>query len=511
MELLPAAVTILPTSEQPAHGSATPRLWTPPLRDLSHPDATYGYHLINFAESIGWPFKPWQQWLAIHAGELLPDGRPRFRTVLTLVARQNGKTIFCRVLTLFWQHIEQVPLILGTSTSRDTAKESWRKVMEMADGVDVLALEYGPKAVRETIGEEAFTTLSGSQYRFAAPNRRAGRSYTVDRLILDELREHQTWDVWNAAHRAMNAVPDAQAYAITNQGDSQSVVLDSLRNAALRYVDTGQGDPRLGLFEWSAPTGSSPTDVDALAMANPMLGDTILLDSIIGEAMRAEETGGEELATFRTEVMCVRLNMLDPAVDEDAWRESGSSERIDLAPIHRQVALCLDVSVDATHATLMAAAVVDDLVRLEVVATWSGDDATKQLRHDLPDWVARIKPRTFGWFPAGPAAAVAAALRAPRGRRGAWPPRGVKVAEIIADQAAVCMGFAEIVGAGEVRHPRDPILSAHVAHTGKLRRGPVWTFTRDGDYPVDATYAAAGAAHLARTLPPPLTPLVVSI
>jgi hypothetical protein len=497
------------TSSAPAvTGRVEPRLWTPPARDLADPDATYGYELIDFAERIGWPFKPWQKWLALHAGELLEDGRPRFRTVLLLVARQNGKTTFCRVLTLFWQHIEQVPLILGTSTSRDTAKDSWRKVIEMAEGIEVLEQEYGPKAIRETIGEEAFTTLAKSEYRFAAPNRRAGRSRTVHRLILDELREHQDWDTWNGAHRAMNAVPDAQAYALTNQGDSKSVVLDSLRNMGLEFLETGQGDPRLGLFEYSAPAGADPTDPAALAMANPQLGDTILLDSIIGEAIRAKASGGEELATFRTEVLCIRQNLLDPAIDEDAWRAAGIDQPVDLAEHRRSVAVCLDVSLDATHATAVAAAYLDGVVHLEVIGSWTGVDATKQVRDDLPALLAKVKPRMFGWFPLGPAAAIDAALRAPRHvRRGAWPPRGVKVTEIRAEQAAVCMGFAEVVAAGEVRHPRDKVLNAHVGHTGKLKRGDTWVFTRDGEYPVDGTYAAAGAAHLARTLPRPLGPV----
>jgi hypothetical protein len=492
-------------------GSATPRLWTPPLRDLSDPDASYGWELIDFAEEIGVPFKPWQRWLAVHAGELLPDGRPRFRTVLALVARQNGKTVFCRVLTLYWLHVDLADLVMGTSTTRDTAKESWRKVIDMAQASDYLAEDYDwSKAIRDTIGEEALTTLYGTKYRFAAPNRRAGRSHTVHRLVLDELREHQSWDVWNAATKAMTAVRDGQAYAITNQGDSLSVVLDSLRTSALARIETGQGDPRLGLFEWSSPTGADPTDPAALAMANPQLGDTIDLDSIIGDAMRAKHAGGEELATFRTETMCIRVNLLDPAIDEDSWRDCGvdPAEALDLAAHRRQVALCLDVSLDATHATLVAAAMVDGRVHLEVVKAWSGAGCFKQVREDLPGIVAEVRPRKFGWFPNGPAAALAAQLRQRRGVR-AWPPPRVKIEEITGEQAAVCMGFAEIVTAGAVQHPRDQLLNNHVGKTGKLWRGDVWLFTRDGDHPVDGTYAAAGAAHLARTLPAP-TPLAMA-
>src|ERR1700742_2146374 len=87
-----------PTPPPVPLGSITPRLWTRPLRRLT-PQTSYGFRVIWFAAVVlGQPLDPWQQWLVIHLGELLPDGRPRFRRVLVLVARQNGKTHLCKVL-----------------------------------------------------------------------------------------------------------------------------------------------------------------------------------------------------------------------------------------------------------------------------------------------------------------------------------------------------------------------------------------------------------------------------
>src|SRR3546814_12237749 len=126
--------------------------------------------------------------------------------------------------------------------------------------------------VRKTSGEERLSTSKGSQYKSAARNKRAGRSLTINRLVLDELREHNSFDTWNAAKNAMNAVRDAQTIAISNQGDMTAIVLDSLRTPAIAYIETGKGDPRLGLFEWSAPQGSDTTDLAALALALPDLG-----------------------------------------------------------------------------------------------------------------------------------------------------------------------------------------------------------------------------------------------
>ncbi len=505
-------------------GSLLPRVFTPPLI-VGAPgpcgcgcalttDTSYGFDLYDFSVEIGWPLDPWQRWLAIHQGELLPDGRPRFRFVLVLVARQNGKTIFGRVLTLYWMLVEQVPMIVGTNTSRDTAKSSWRAVIDFVTSDPALRSRFGKP--RETIGEEAFPVRAcasrceiehqhqlPSVYRFAAPNRRAGRSFTVHRGLLDELREHQDWDTHDALINAMNAVDDAQAVAITNQGDLLSIVLDSFRTSAIEYIETGAGDPRLFLAEWSAPSGSDPTDPRAIAAANPGLGDRVKLDNVIGQAIRAKANGGDQLARFKTEVLCMRVPLLDPAIDPDQYRACGvgRADFPDLAAHRRSVAAVLDVAKDATHATLSVAAVVDDVVYGEIVQAWQGPDCTKRVRAELPGLLEKIRPRSFGWFPDGPAAVITADLRKRRGVR--VVPRGTRAEEIRGEVAPVCMGFADLIKTQGYRHARDPLATAHVERTQKLHRGDVWTFTRAGTEPVDATYAMAGAAHLARIVPRP--------
>lgn len=488
-------------------GSTTPRLWTPPLVELT-PETSYGYDVIAFADEVlGQPLDPWQEWLAIHLGELLPDGRPRFRIVLVLIARQQGKSHLGRVLTLYWQFVERVPLILGTSTTLAYAKEQWTMCCDLAQGNEWLRADLGPKPVRAAIGEEELRTAHKARYKIAAANRRAGRSLTVHRLILDELREHSTWDTWNAGVNATNAVPGAQVVAFSNMGDDTSIVLDALRGAALEYVETGIGDRRLGIFEWSAPPGADPTDLGALAMACPDLGRRTDPDALLGAAMRAKRAGGLELSGFRTEILCQRVHQLDAAIDPDLWLAAGTDEPIDLAQHRQAVALCLDVSMAGDHATLMAAAVVDGRVHLDVVRAWDGFGCTRQVRAELPGIVRDVKPRALGWFPAGPAAVLAADL-ADR-RAAGWPPRRVTVEEIRGDIGAVCMSLAEQVATGALAHPRDPMLDKHISAATKLKRGDQWVFGRQGAGPVDGAYAAAGAVHLARTLPPAPAPLAV--
>ncbi|MET8150242.1 terminase [Actinoplanes sp. NPDC049668] len=478
-------------------GSVVPRLWTPPLRDLSDPAASWGHVFIAFCIAIGFPLDPWQRWLAIHLGELFPDGSPRYRKAIILVARQNGKTLFTRLLILYWMWIERVPEIVATSTDRAAAKRSWKKVVELAERTPLLAENLEPRHTALQIGEEDFWNTHGAHYRFAAPTRRAGRGDTLPRALLDELREHRNRDTWDAIVPAMNAVADALLVCISNEGDAESVVLHEEHDAAETFIQTGEGDPRTFLASWSAPSGAPPDSVEALAQANPGLGHRVQLDAILGQARAAMAAGGETLARFRIEILCQRVDLLEAAIRLEDWNDCGipQAQAVDMAGHRRSVALCFDVSDDRTHATLAAAVTLDGITHIEIVAAWQGYECRKQLRRDLPGHVARIKPRKVVWMPGGPAAAVA----------DQWPGRrlgNVLLEEVRAEEVVrACMGLEEQAAAGHLRHVFDPLLDLHVRQTQQLPQGDGWRFARRGQAPIDATYAAAGAVHAARVLP----------
>lgn len=498
-------------------GSQLPRRHTPPLIEgppgpcgcgcALTPFTSYGYDVVDFAADVlGLELDPWQRWLMIHAGELLADGRPRFRIVLTIVARQNGKTYVAKPLLLYWMFIEQLGQVLNTSTDRSYAKKLWLSVLDEIKGSPLLSAELGK--VRLTSGEETVETVGGAAFTFAANNGRAGRSLTVQRWLCDELREHKGTETWDAAYGAMAAAPYGQVFAITNQGDAEAVKLHALHDSAVTYLETGTGDARLGLFEWSAPDGSSPTDPAALAAANPGLGIRVDIDDLTAEGARAQEAGGEALSAFLVERMCMRVTRSSPAFNLTRWADAARPDGIDLAPWRDRVALCVDVALDSQHATLVAAALDDDgTVLVDVVAAWDGPFATRDAVRELPGWVNKVRPRAIGWFPAGPAATLITTL----GERGrAWAPRGTVVETLSGDQTVACMGVADLVATGGLRHGDDPLLTQHVEGCTPAWRGDAWLFQRRGRSSIDAAYAMAGAVHLARTLPPPRAPLTVA-
>lgn len=494
-------------------GSRLPRISTPPLRELT-PDTSYGFDVIDFAELVlRHPLDPWQQEAVIRAGELLPDGTCRFAIVLILVSRQNGKTELLVVLALYWLFVDNIAMILGTSTKLDYAKESWRKAVQLARRIPALAAEIPNRGgVRKANGEQELTRapsgdvddFDACRYKIAASNEEGGRSLAIGRLILDELRQHHTYDAWDAMEPTTSAVADSQIWALSNAGSDRSIVLNEKRDDALAAIAAGDTDTDICLLEWSAPEDADPLDLHALAQANPNLGHRKNARRLLNNARRAVRAGGKALAGFKTEHMCIRVKVMEPAIDPAGWKACAVVG--ELAGARPRLAACIDLSPDGLHATLAVAAVVDDgRVRVETVAEWTGPGAAAALEKDLPGWVRKVRPRKLGWFPAGPAAAVAAQL-ADRRKAGVtgWPPPGVIVEDIRGETTAVCMGLAKEVEARTLLHSGQAMLDAQVAGAERLPRGDAWVFTRKGEGNVDAVYAAAGAVHLARTMPAPI-------
>ena len=88
------------------YGRTEPRLFTPPLRELTE-ETTLGFLAIVYAETIlRKKLYEWQKWSLIHAleiiGDLQTEWKFRFRTLLFLISRQNGKTVLSEVIASFF-------------------------------------------------------------------------------------------------------------------------------------------------------------------------------------------------------------------------------------------------------------------------------------------------------------------------------------------------------------------------------------------------------------------------
>jgi hypothetical protein len=464
-----------PPARKKLYGRTEPRVFTPPLRPLNR-KTSRGFEVIDFAEMIGEPLLPWQQFAVIHALELLPSGQYRFRTVLILVARQNGKSHLKRIVTLWRMYMDGAKRIIGVAQDLALARDQWQMCQETIHACPDLEEEWG--SVRNVNGDEMFWA-GGARYAIKAATGKAGRGGSNDEVNIDELREQRDWKAWAAVSKTTSARDKGQTWAMSNAGDDNSVVLNQLQDVA-----TAATDPSLCLLEWSAPDGCELDDITAWQQANPGLGYTV------SEAAIRSALATDPPAVFRTEVLCQRVEQLNGAIDLTAWRDCADAGGT-MDGLRNRLAACVDVAPDGKHATLAVAARLDDgRVRAEVVAAWP---STEQARAELGPLLDRVKPAAVAWYPAGPAAALAPMLR---GRKGSLELTGGKVGE-------ACQGLADLTIARQVVHPGDPLLDAHVAAAQKLHSGDGWRFMRVGEGHVDAAYAVAGAAHTALTMPRP--------
>jgi len=455
-------------------GCTTPRLWTPPLRELT-PTTSAGFQAIRFAEDVvGIKLLPWQRWLFEHMLELTDDGAFRFRTVLIQVARQNGKSTFAQILSLWRIYADRSPLVIGTAQSLDVAEEVWTGAVDMAEACPELAAEIA--AVDRTNGKKALRLTTGERYKVAAASRRGGRGLSGDLVLLDEIREHQSWDAWAAVTKTTMARPRPQIVALSNAGDDVSVVLNHLRDLGLETVDGG-GDPSVGIFEWSAPEGCDLDDPDAWAQANPSLGFTITDDAI----RSARATDPEWI--FRTEVLCQRVARRDPAViPAGRWAANVSS-----GGIVGDVAVFVDVTIDRSSSVIaVCGADGDGVPQVELARV---DDGTDWVLPKVSAMLSEHRVLALGARSAGPVASLLAELKS-TADDASVPFHKVGSGEF----SGMCGGFWDAAMTGQLRHRDDARLNAALAAAKKHRVVDGWSWERlDVDTDAAPLVAATGA------------------
>lgn len=397
-------------------GRTEPRIYTKPL--LAHvnsltgellDDFTDGPAAIKFAEDIlGITLYPWQTWFLNHALELDETNTLyRFRIVITMVARQNGKTTVENVLALWHMYSLESGLVIGTAQSLDRSEEAWKDCLALAELQD----DMNEMIEERNFGHPKFFNLdNGCEYRVSAASRRGARGFSGDLILLDELREHHSWDSWASVTNTMNARPFAQAFAFSNAGDALGIVLRYQRALAHKELGWPDGDDEadiLGtdgdvfegidaadlpegwdelttaLFEWSAAPGAKRTDIFAIAQANPAMNRPgsngqmrVTSRNLIG-ALR-----GTPPLEFDMEVLCRFVpGASGGPFPEGSWSATGDAEAT--PGEDAEIVVCVEVS-SRRDATFIA--------RAGHYVTENGKDvAVVGISEDRPgtDWVVQ--------------------------------------------------------------------------------------------------------------------------
>ncbi|MBQ9003136.1 MAG: hypothetical protein IJ087_14895, partial [Eggerthellaceae bacterium] len=345
-------------------GKTEPRVWTRPLRELS-PSTSLGFAFVDWCtEVVGINLLPWEKWLAVHAmeieGSFDVSWSFRFRTVLVLIARQNGKSLFAELVSLFFMYVLGVSLVLGTAQNLDTAEEVWDAAIERAQDTPDMAAMI--ERVRRVNGGKSFELTNSSKYTVVAATRQGARGKRSDLVLMDELREQRNWDGWGAISKTRNARPNAMLWAFSNAGDAQSVVLRHLRMTA--HMDCGDPDgiaaavlasmpddvdeeeTSLAIFEWSAPPDCALNDWDGIAQANPSLGYGFMTEKAIKSDMKTDPE-----SVFRTETLCQWVESIAASPFPDGSWEAGTDAH-SVEDDDAELFWGMDVSADRSKAAL---------------------------------------------------------------------------------------------------------------------------------------------------------------
>jgi phage terminase large subunit-like protein len=354
-------------------GSTTPRIHTPLLKTKSKAD-----EVADLAEKISMPLIPWQRWVLDDLLSVNENDMWIKKTGLILVSRQSGKTHLARMLILAHLFLWGSKNVLGMSSNRNMALDTFRNVAYTIE--DNPFLKDQVRQIRLANGQESITLKNGARYEIAAATRDAPRGKTADFLYLDELREWSE-EAFTAALPVTRARPNSMTLMTSNAGDGFSTVLNDLRERCLSYPPES-----LGYYEWSAPEHCKIHDRKAWAMANPALG------YLVTEETLEEAVNTNSVEATRTEMLC---QWISSSVSPWAYGsiEACSDSTLEI-PVGPMTIMAFDIAPTRRSGALVIGQLKDNKIAVGLAQLWTSEIAIDEIKmaSDINEWAKKYHP-----------------------------------------------------------------------------------------------------------------------
>jgi phage terminase large subunit-like protein len=330
---------------------------------------------------------PWQRTTAQYLTALGRGDRWLYPEVATVVARQNGKTTL--LVPLILSRLLAGYKVMHTAQTRELPREVFGLV------VDVVWQHYKSmlrKKPRFANGQEEIRFVNGAIYRIVAPSRGGARGPANDLVIIDELREFVSHDFMAAAKPTLMASTNPQMVYLSNAGEDDSVVLNSIRARA-------DSDPNLAYLEWSAAPERETSDRAGWYEANPAIGHMADRDMLanLEKDYQTHRLAGT-LAIFETENLCRWVSTTrEPLVDAAAWTGCRSEEELTAS----RPFMAVSMDPEGKRASVAVAwQRPNDTTALRLLFNVTGDPIdTRKLGMDLRATAARLGVRQTGFDP----------------------------------------------------------------------------------------------------------------
>lgn len=396
-------------------------------------------------------------------------GRLAYPEAAVVVARQNGKTALLQALIVL--KLLQGRRVMHTAQNRELPREVFTAV---ADAF----VEHFPgdlkKLPRLANGQERIELKNGGLYRIVAPTRGGARGPANDDVLVDELREFDTFDFIAAARPTLTASRDPQMIYLSNAGDETSVVLNAIRKRA-------GADLSLAYLEWSAAEAAALDDRDAWRAANPRYERYPKAMADYMERQYRTYALEGELAIFETEHLCRWVTSLLPRVVADVpWQRAAA------AGLETPQAPFMGIALDGNRASAALAWMqTDGTIALTLAADVTGEPLdVDELGRRLLELQVQVGAQAVGYSPATDRDLV----------------RHLRAGHSIAGQewASASDRFARTVDGGRLRHSDAGAIGADLPFTARRTSGATWGADKaKSDRPITAALAAIRAVWLA--------------
>ncbi|MFB6675599.1 terminase [Streptomyces sp. NPDC056390] len=451
-------------------GVQTPRLHTVPPDWLS----SAGREAVELAKVAGLDLFPWQQHVLDIGLRERPDGSWASFEIGVNVPRQNGKGGIIEARELAGLFLLGERVIIHSAHEFKTSRVAFERIRSLILGTPALSKRV--KRILNNTTETSIELVNGQKLHFLARSSGSGRGFTGDCIILDECMILGD-DAMGALMPTLSAVPNPQIWYLGSAGiGAPSVQLARLRRRCEAAVESGEPDPSMAYFEWSAElhrdecspgctAHDDPDGVATWAKANPSLGILITPEFVRNE--RASLGAG---GIFERERLGVGVYPSDTAdtwqvIGEDAWRALADAE----SRPEGAVVFAIDMTPERSYAAIAVAGPWRGGTHVEVVEHRPG---TGWLLDRAAELHERWKPKCWVIDGGGPAGSIIEQLQQRLGVEVVQP----KAREI----ASACGQFYDAVTEQSLSHIDDAPLASALAGAQKRPLGDAWAWARRG-------------------------------
>jgi phage terminase large subunit-like protein len=256
-------------------------------------------HIIDFAgfcchvegELAGQPIKlePWHQFILGNVFGWLrkSDGKRRFRTVYTEIARKNTKSTILAIVGLYLLKADREAgaQVYSAATKKDQAR--------IIHGIAVRMVKRSPHLNRRLSLFKDCILDPETESTFAPLG---ADSDTLDGLnvhgaLIDELHAHKTSGVFDVIDSATGARSQPLIFCITTAGFSKGkpTICQQLRDYSIKIMQGIREDDSFFSYIACLDEGDDPFDERNWLKANPNLGLSVKIDDLRKQALRARE------------------------------------------------------------------------------------------------------------------------------------------------------------------------------------------------------------------------------